>query len=66
MYKKNFIIFKKCCVVYISNVYMIKLFDKENVMELFVIRSIEKEKKRLNLNEIEIFKYVIKINRYFK
>lgn len=45
---------------------MIKLFDKENVMELFVIRSIEKEKKRLNLNEIEIFKYVIKINRYFK
>lgn len=45
---------------------MIKLFDKENVMELFVIRIIEKEKKRLNLNELEMFKYVIKINRYFK
>lgn len=66
LHKKNFTIPKKRRAVHTSNVYMTKSFDKENVMESLAIRSTEKEKKRLNLNEIEIFKHVIKINRYPK
>lgn len=56
----------KRLALHTSNVYMTKSFDRENVMELLAIRITEKEKKTLNLNELDIFKHIIKINRYPK
>lgn len=66
LHKKKITVPKKRRALHTSNVYMTKSFDKENVMELLAIRITEKEKKRLNLNELEMLKHVIKINRYPK
>lgn len=66
LHKKKITIPKKRRALHTSNVYMTKSFDRENVMESLAIRITEKEKKILNLNELEILKHVIKINRYPK
>lgn len=64
--KKKIAVPMKRLALHTSNVYMTKSFDRENVMELLAIRITEKEKKTLNLNELDIFKHIIKINRYPK